>query len=186
MGKLRFSSAREVFEAFPTLGDDLTSGPTADSPLQYLQILRESGTPEDGVAFSAYVLNRRDTVWWACQCLRLLIPGIETGDPALRAAEAWVYAPDEDKRLAALRLGIEEDRQRPATWLSLAAGWSGGNIAPPGVAGIVPSPPHYTARAARIAVLSALAFVPARERADKLGLCLNGALHMMREPQKTG
>ncbi len=161
------------------------SEPSADSPFHYLQILRESDTPEDGVAFSAYVLDRRETVWWACQCLRLLIPGVETRDPALRAAEDWVYAPDEDKRLAALRLGTEEDRQRPTTWLSLAAGWSGGNIAPPGVPGVVPSPPHYTARAVRIAVLSALALVPARDRAEKLGRCLDGALHMMREPRET-
>ncbi len=176
MSKLRFSSAREVFEAFPMLVDDLTAEPTADPPIQYLQILRASGTPEDGVAFSAYVLNRRETVWWACQCLRLLMPGIETRDQALGAAEAL-----------GLRAGRGQAPRRPparhrggpaaAGDVAVPGGrLSGGNIAPPGVAGFVPSPPHYTARAVRIAVVSARSPSSPPASAPRSRRCLDGAL----------
>ncbi|GJD47757.1 hypothetical protein OPKNFCMD_0467 [Methylobacterium crusticola] len=181
MTRLRFSTALEVFDAFPTLRDDVQAAPTGDAPTVFLLALGRSGTPEDGVAFGAYVLGRRETVWWACQCVRLLIPGLEATEPALRAAEAWVYAPEEENRLAALRLGADADRRVPTTWLALAAGWSGGNIAPPGL-GAVQAPPHYTARAARVAVLSGLAHVPARDRSDRLNRCLEGALRLM-QPQ---
>ncbi len=112
------------------------------------------------------------------QCVRLVMPGSGTADASLQAAEAWVCAPHEENRLAALRLGGESDRRRPTTWLSLAAGWSGGNIAPDG-SGAVPTQPYYTARAARVAVLSGLAQVPAGDRADRLRRCLDGAVKLM-------
>ncbi|CAO4176385.1 DUF6931 family protein [Methylorubrum aminovorans] len=181
MTMLRFGTAQEVFDALPTLHDDLQAPPTGDSPQVYLRTLGASDTPEDGIAFCAYVLGRRETVWWACQCVRMLVTAPEIADSALKAAEAWVQEPDEERRMTALTLGIAGDRRLPTTWLALAAGWSGGNIARPGQ-GVVLAAPHYTAKAVRVAILSSLASVPARERGDRLRRCLDGGLRLMQGP----
>jgi hypothetical protein len=83
-------------------------------------------------------------------------PGaITAGDEAaLPAVAEWVHTPDEAHRRAALRAGMSRDRRSAATWLLLAAGWSGGSM----VEGEhpVPAPAHLTAKAARAAVLVAL------------------------------
>lgn len=181
MTRLRFSTAFEVFEAFPTLREDLQTPPTNESPAIFLSRLVNGATPEDGIAFCAYVLGRREAVWWACQCVRLLCPPHEA-DVGLAAAETWVQAPEEVHRLAALLLGTDGDRREPSTWLALAAGWSGGNIAAPGL-GPIPTAPHYTAKAARVAILTGLARVNARERTERLGLCIAGGIRLM-QPNK--
>ncbi len=179
MTKLRFSTALEVFEAFPSLRDDLQSASTAESPPVFLRALGASATPEDGVAFCAYALDRREAVWWASQCVRRLPPVPFAADAAIEAADAWVHEPREAQRLAALRLGMASDRRAPTTWLALAAGWSGGNIAPAGM-GVAHPEPHYTARAARVAILSGLARVAAHDRRAQLARCLEAGLHLMR------
>jgi hypothetical protein len=179
MTTLRFSTALQVFEAFPTLRDDVQSAPTAESPAVFLRALGAGATPEDGVAFCAHALGRREAVWWASQCVRRLPPAPFAADPAIEAADAWVHEPREDRRLAALRLGMGADRRAPTTWLALAAGWSGGNIAPAGM-GVSHPEPHYTARAARVAILSGLARVTAHDRRFQLAYCLEAGLHLMR------
>ena len=76
-------------------------------------------------------------------------------DIGLRAAEAWLREPEEDRRLAALQIGQQGRTDLPTTWLALAAGWAGPTI--PAVDGGEPQaiPPHQTARAVRVAVLLA-------------------------------
>jgi hypothetical protein len=112
------------------------------------------------------VLPAGEAVWWACQCVRALIPARGPEEEAgLAAAEAWVREPEEERRLQALRLGMSADRGLPTTWLALAAAWSGGSMTPPEEGVAVPAPAHLTAQAARAAVLIALARIGARERA---------------------
>ena len=179
MTRLRFTTAREVFDAFPTASDDIKGRPTAEAPAVFMRSLAASGTPEDAVTFCAYTLGRREAVWWACQCVRSIVPlapGSE--DATLTAAEDWVRDPDEERRMSALRLGMAADRRAPTPWLALAAAWSGGNISP--VQGnSLPAGPHMTARAARIAILLALANVGARDRRARLGVCVEGGLRLM-------
>ena len=67
---IRFSTARQVFEAFATAANDIETPPTSDDPLVFLRALLDGPTPEDAVSFCAYLLPRREAVWWACQCLR--------------------------------------------------------------------------------------------------------------------
>jgi hypothetical protein len=43
----------------------------------------------------------------------------------------------------------------------------------------VPAPPHLTAKAVRVALLMALAFVPATERQAKLAACVQGGLRLV-------
>ncbi|NNM74642.1 DUF6931 family protein [Enterovirga aerilata] len=179
MSRLRFLTAREVFESFPGLADDIRSAATADAPTAFVRNLAAGDTPEDALTFCAYALARREAVWWGCQCVRAVAeirPGEE--DPSLLAAEAWVREPDDEHRIAALTLGNESDRRGPTPWLALGAGWSGGNISLLGGAS-VPSKPDMTPKAVRTAILVALARVGAKERAPRLNFCVEGGLRLM-------
>lgn len=178
MAGSRFTTARDVFQAFPTAADDIRAPPTDEAPAAFLAALAASGTPEDGVGFCAYVLPGREAVWWACQCVRTLLqlpPG--SGDAALHSAETWVREPDAGSRREALLRGMEADRRLPTTWLALAAGWSGDEIALED--GPVAASPHLISKAARTAILVALARVSAKERATRLSVCLEGGMRLM-------
>jgi hypothetical protein len=173
----RFTTARDVFEAFPSVRDDIEVEPSDEAPLVFLKALAQSGTPENAVAFCAYLLPRREAVWWACQCVRALNASRgEAEDAALQAAEAWVQEPEEDARRLALQLGSDGNQGAPATWLAYAAAWSGGSMRteePP-----VPAPPYLTAKAVRAAVLMALARVPVTQRRASLSTCLNEGMRL--------
>jgi hypothetical protein len=180
MSKMRFVTAREVFTAFPSLAGDMTAAPADTDPLAFLRELADSPTPEDAVSFCAYLLPRREAVWWACQCVRMLAAIRAPDDERLLGlAELWVRTPEEDTRVEALHAGMAADKTSAATWTALAAAWSGGMIHM-SEGGGVPTQPHLTAKAARAAVLMALARVPARERAAKLNLCLEGGQRLVK------
>jgi len=170
MSYLRFASAREVFEAFPTAYEDIKAKPTEAPPLEFLHALASGPTPDDAIAFCAYVLSRREAVWWASQCVRALLDEPNAYDEAaLRAAENWVHEPDEPTRRTALEVGMAADRKAASTWVALAAAWSGGSL----VFGEYPgprAPPQLTARTARGAVLLALAGTP--DRAAQVSRCV--------------
>jgi len=125
MSRIRFATAREVFEAFPGVRADIGAPPTEDAPLTFMRALLESATPEDALSFCAYVLPRREAVWWACQCVRTLVPEPgPDGETALRAAEAWVREPDEPRRRTALAIGTKANPRAAQSWVALAAAWS--------------------------------------------------------------
>jgi len=180
MARIRFSTAREVFEAFPAARADIEAEPSDDPPQLFVEALLDSPTPEDAIGFSAYMLPRREAVWWTCQCLRALdsMPPAEEG-AAIQSAETWVREPEEHRRRAALEIGERGDNRSPATWAALAAAWSGGNMMREGQP--VQAPPHLTAKAARAAVLIALARVPARQRGSQLRACVEHALSLVRD-----
>jgi hypothetical protein len=144
----------------------------------FLRGLLKSDTPEDAVAFCAYLLPRREAVWWACQCVRSLMAARSPAEEeALAAAESWVREPEEGRRRTALDLGSNGDRSAPTTWAALAAAWSGGSMTPPDQPP-APCPPHLTAKAVRAAVLTSLARVPVRERAERLNACLEEGIRL--------
>ena len=110
MSNLRFFTAREVFEALPGAAGDMAGIPESDAetPLDFLTRLLASSTPEDAVSFAAYLLGRREAVWWACACHRLLgQPSNRDDEKGLLMAEAWVREPEEHRRRAALTLGLD-------------------------------------------------------------------------------
>lgn len=180
MSRLRFATAQEIFDAFPAARDDIEASPTEEDPLAFLETLVASPTPEDAVGFCAYLLPRREAVWWACQCLRALDPTPPAEEAAaVQAAETWVREPEEHRRRAALQIGLEGDRRAPATWAALAAAWSGGSLYLDG--STTPSPPHMTAKSARAAVLTALARVGAKQRPARLRACVDFALGLVRD-----
>src|SRR5215472_14360491 len=99
MALLRFAAARDVFEAFPSAHKDITTAPSDQPPIAYLRELAKGQTPDDALAFCAYLLPRREAVWWASQCVRALLGEPTAADEAaLQAAEAWVREPAEANR----------------------------------------------------------------------------------------
>jgi hypothetical protein len=130
LSRVRFAAARDVFETFADLKLVVTSPSDGSAPLDYCRALLSSTRPSDAIMFIAYLLPRREAVWWAIQCVRAML-GASVEDNALRAAETWVRAPEEDNRRAALAAFDAGDRRAATTWLAFAAGWSGGSVTPP-------------------------------------------------------
>jgi len=178
VSKIRFATIRELFEAFPTAAEDVPIAAGDQAPLAFLKAQIEGPTPENALSLCAYLLPRREAVWWACQGVRAM--GKPAGDrqaAALAAAEAWVREPEDDARRAALAVGQRGDPNAAETWAALGAGWSGGSMSLGDA--FVPCAPQLTARAVRIAVLTALAAVPAAERRGRLRASLAGALALV-------
>ncbi len=168
----RFLTALQVFEAFPALAGEMVSQPTEAAPLIFLNQLVGSASPEDAITFSAYLLDRRKAVWWASQCVRTLgSPRNRLEEVSINTAEAWVRDPEEHRRLAALDLGLNGDHELPGTWVALAAGGSGGTLRVNDQPG-PPVPANMAARAAKAAVLIAIATVPIRERGAHITRCV--------------
>jgi hypothetical protein len=181
MPLIRFVTAQDLFDAFPTAQQDVDSKPSDAPSLEYLRSLAESGEFNKAVAFCAYLLPRREAVGWGCRCVKNLLPNLPPEEqPGLQAADAWVRRPDEEQRLAALELGMRSNAQSPTTWLALAAGWSGGNIVL-GIEATSMAPPQQTARAVRAAVLTAVSRLAPAEREKGLRACIEDGAQIAAE-----
>jgi len=157
--RIRFATARSVFEAFPDL-DYVAARPADDiDPLSHARALLASSRPGEAVIFLSHLLPRREAVWWAARCVRALA-GDNGADDALRAAETWVRTPEDENRRAALSVANSSDRRKPTTWLAFAAGWSGGSLTPADQKPVAP-PPGACAMAANAAIMMG---VPAGDR----------------------
>ncbi|HLJ71590.1 MAG TPA: hypothetical protein VKU03_09750 [Roseiarcus sp.] len=171
--RIRFATARAVFEAFPDLrrlapppADDL---PALDYARRLLALRKKSA-----LAYLAFLLPRREAVWWALQCVAALSPR-DAEDAALQAAEAWVRAPEEERRRAALDIGQTADRRRPSTWLAWAAARSGGSMTAPDQKP-QPAQPSSCARAANAAVILAACAGDAQAIPQRLQACAEAGI----------
>jgi hypothetical protein len=184
MSKLRFATARSLFETFPELlakpGSKSASALLAsdDPPLVFLQRLAAQDKFGEAVAFCAHLLPRREAVWWACSSVRTFLIGSSQGDAAgLLAAEAWVAEPSDERRRAALELGQNSDSDDPLSWLALAAGWSGGLLAShPQMS--VPVPQYLTARAAHTAIMLSAHFCEPAQRSTAQRRCIADGIQL--------
>ena len=172
--RIRFSTARNVFEAFPDLRR-IAPAPTDEAaPLDYARRLLASRRPGDAILFLAHLLPRREAVWWARQCVGAIL-GSRADDDAFRAAEAWVRAPEEERRRAALEIGGVADQQCATTWLAIAAGWSGGSVTAPDQKPIQP-PPSACAKAANAAIVLAACSAEPRLIASWIAACVDAGV----------
>jgi hypothetical protein len=151
--RIRFGTARNVFEAFADLRHVAPPPRDGVGAIDYARKLLASPRPVHALVFLAYLLPRREAVWWAQQCV-LAILGDGADDAAFRAAAAWVRAPEEETRRAALTFGNVGEQDAATTWLALAAGWSGGSICAPDQASMA-APPSACAKAANAAIVLA-------------------------------
>jgi hypothetical protein len=181
MPLIRFVTARDLFDTFPTAVRDVDAEPSDAPSLQYLRTLARGEDLNKAVAFCAYLLPRREAVSWGCHSIKALEPKLPPAEQdGLRAAEAWVQVPEEDRRLAALELGMRANPHWSSTWLALAAGWSGGNVLL-GVQGNAQAPPQQTARAVRAAILIAVSRLPPGERSKGQQACVDAGIRLAAE-----
>ncbi|HTM79027.1 MAG TPA: hypothetical protein VL133_15555, partial [Devosia sp.] len=116
--RLHYAMAQDLFQAFPNLADDISVQPATDTALDFLGQLRRSSTPEDAITYAAYLLPRRQAVWWGHQCVRFLGPLLDAQDGAmLELARAWVVEPEEPLRWRALEAGMAARDKTPGVWI---------------------------------------------------------------------
>jgi len=174
MSLVRFVTAKALYEAFPEVSQIIRVAPTDQPPIEFVNALVSMGKLPEAVAFCAYLLPRREAVWWACTSARAL--GADTRAETLMAAEAWVYQPDDQRRQRALDIGTRGDQNEPLTWLALAAGWSGGVQTVGGQQ--MPNPPFMTARAARVAILLSAGRLGLADRTSGMRSCVADAIKL--------
>jgi len=171
--RLRFNNARQVFEAFPAVLGEISIVPADETSVEFARKLLAAERGFDAVAYVACLLARREAVWWGCQCVRALADN--KSNDALLAAEAWVREPEESTRRAALKLGAVGNMRVATTWLALAAGHSGGSVAP------VDSPPvgaspDASAVNVKVAILVAAVKKPLPDQPDWIGACVEAGI----------
>jgi hypothetical protein len=172
MSRVRFATASALVETFPKSVTKIAAAPTEEQPIVFLEKLSQQHQFEDAVTFCAYLLPRREAVWWACGCARALLGDIAASraGPVI-AAEEWVNIPDDEHRRAALERGTQSDKNDPLSWLALGAGWSGGALLEhPQLS--VPMPPYMTPIAARIAVLLSARTVKPDQYIARMRACI--------------
>jgi Family of unknown function (DUF6931) len=182
MATTRFVTVRDLYESFPLAPSDVGVEVNDEPALAFLRKLVKEQEWEAAVSYCAYLLPRREAVWWGCQSLRRLQRHLAPRDSsALDLAEAWVRDPEDEQRRAALDYGSQGDYRAPATWMALAAGWSGGSIVPPHL-GIAPAAPDQTARAIRAGLMIAMSRVPNGEIDKLMSACLEDGVKLAERP----
>lgn len=116
----------------------------ASAPVEaVLAELEGKGALVDMLRLMSVALPPRERVWWACLAARDTLAGGAAPPPPLRAAEAWVFKPNEENRIAAQatldRAEVDDDTVHCATAVLFCDGTLGpGELsrhpAPPGVA----------------------------------------------------
>jgi len=178
MGQVRFSTVRDLFDAYPSAPDDVGE---ADDSLHSLDFLRSrigARQWQPAISYCAYLLPRRGTVAWACRSLRRMTQGLAPEeDRMVGFAEAWVEQPEEPRRRKALASGNMGSPRSPATWIALAAGWSGGSIVPAEL-GYAAADPEQTAKAVRVALFIALSRLDDDSKDRVMTACLEDAIQL--------
>jgi len=102
-------------------------------PGPFLDTLIRHDCPGDALTFLAHALPSREGTWWACQAARTRPLGDDGALPRriVRAAEAWVFQPDDDRRRDVMALAEDLGFDSSASWAGVAAFWSGDSLAPP-------------------------------------------------------
>lgn len=115
----------------------------------------------DSIHFLACGLPKREAIWWSCVCVRVLC-GDELSSSelsALKAAEAWVKQPNEERRYETEHLNQVLMHKSPAGWSAQAVFWSGDSVVARGQPKVAPDP-QLTARAVSGAVQLAVVQQP--------------------------
>lgn len=185
MTATRFPTMRDLYDEFPTLMNSAKLVPGNDEPVAFVRRMADEGKLREAVAICAFLLRRREAVWWACQCLRSK-PGLAgPDDQAILAAEHWARAPSEEARDIAAKWGVAGDQADPTTWAAHAAGYSGGSVGT-GVDGPIRVPPHLTAESARVALLLCETRLPMQEIPEFQHECIDAALRLLTAPRQSG
>ena len=139
------------------LGEDVVAILAEDpAPTAFLTALLQGEYFADAVRYLAHAFANREGVAWACRCARRVAidPLSDDDEAALRAAEAWVQAPDQDGSDAAGTAAEAAGLEGMASLAALAARWSGASMTAPALPAVPPAA-DFTARAVAGSVLLA-------------------------------
>jgi hypothetical protein len=180
MKHLRFSTARQVIDAFPNLRGEFPGSNLELDPFAFIDSLIAQGGVRRAMAFCAFVLPRRDAVQWVCQALRQQ-PQQPSGTDAtlLQLVEEWLKKPTEATRRAALDSGMDDPLKGACAWAALAAGWSGGNLSP-NAEQPVPPPQHLTGHAVNVGLTLLVASLPLAKQPEKMEELVGDAAALLR------
>ncbi|MGE3804663.1 MAG: hypothetical protein AB7K24_08340 [Gemmataceae bacterium] len=119
-----------------------------------LKLLQEQTLYVDAIRVAAYLLPRREAVWWGCLCVWQVHRSEPKPDSAeaLKAVVAWVREPVEERRRAAEEAGKKLPANDAAAGLCQAVFFSGGSISKPKLPEVAPAP-HLTAKRVASVVL---------------------------------
>ena len=159
--RLRFNTAQQVFDAFPERHRRYRPSADGGAAGRFRAQAARSGAPfrRRSSIPRLFCRGARLSGGAASACGRFTA---DTADEALLAVEAWVREPEERARRAALQIAASGDTSVATTWLALAAGHSGGSIAPEDAPPVHASP-DATAINLKAAVILAIVQHPMTE-----------------------
>ena len=148
----------------------------AQDALQGIEQLVEAGKLVEAARLVAHAMPKREAVWWACMCARAVPdPALKPEDLAsLAAAEAWVRRPEERARRAAAEIAEKTSFKSAEAWAAMGAFWSGGSLAPEGMADVPPGE-HLTGVAIAGAIVLASVRVSVERQNERLLKFLDSA-----------
>ncbi|CAB3770078.1 DUF6931 family protein [Paraburkholderia solisilvae] len=156
---------------------------TARTPRSAVEALLDAELAADALGLLARLLPRRYAVAWLCQCVRADEPARSDDRAGVELAERWVREPDDTRRRDALAYAQAHRFRTVGAWVAAAAGWSGGNLAPPG-SEIVAVPTEFmTARAAAAAITHLAARASTRFAQRRAGF-VRVALDLLGPPER--
>lgn len=154
--RIRFSTARQVFDAYEELAEDIDTLPSDADPIDYLKTMLNADDFLQAATFCAYLLPKREAIWWALNAVRYVQPEQTTQSMRLLTlVDDWVREPGGEIRAKAAREAETSDRRQAATWVAYAVAWTGGSMSPIEDQH-VPPPKALTAKACRAAILIAV------------------------------
>lgn len=111
------------------------------SPQGYLSLLVDNQQIGDAVRFMAFLLPVREGIWWSCAVAHSnLAEPNELEARCLELAAAWVFDPTEERRRSCMKAAEAAKFEGAAAYAALAVFWSGGSMAPEGMAEALPDP----------------------------------------------
>ena len=136
--------------AFELLQPELT-------PDEYINKLLEKEYFADSIIFLAHALPKREAIWWACLCAKIVTDNDTKADDlaSLTMSEKWVYEPDDKKRRMCGTLAEKGEYKSAQNWAAAAVFWSGGSITKEDEPAMEPAPYLY-AHAVSGAILNAV------------------------------
>lgn len=184
MVQVRFGTVQDLFQAYPLARYDVGKSDPEKPSLDFLQETTDARNWHQAVSYCAYLLPRRVAIAWGCRSLRRMFDHFDANDSrSLNVAETWVIQLDEQSRNKALAVGNANDPEQPATWLALAAGWSGGSVVPAEFKP-VEAKPDQAARAVRAALLIGLCRLTRDSQDRIMTACLEDGIQLARgEPR---
>lgn len=178
MSQIRFATVRDLFDTYPSASADVGAAEDGMRSLDFVRALVGKKDWQPAVSFCAYLLPRRVAVAWACRSIRRMVGALRSDeDRMLGFAEDWVQEPEEPRRRKALASGTVGDTRSPASWVALAAGWSGGSVVPDEM-GYVPADPEQTAKAVRVAFFIALSKLEGGAKHRVMTACLEDGIKL--------